>query len=437
MIGFKAYRSTPTTLDLDGPILSYTTQPVDVTEVASSTINLVGIATALPVGTGSISYQWYEVGYGPIASGSTITGTATTTLTLNELNFNDSGREFFLEAGYNASAYGVGPITAGTARSTGNAINAPLNSDIAEITVGPTIVILQQPVSVTVAVNNDATFSVLASIGSSTGAGVPSPCIAVIDETSPSQEIINDDWTAFRNRWPSRPFNIFRVPRSSGNYSGVKVPSVAPTDYNVANVTRDDGTSEGPISDWFALANLSGFPAGTTVTLWIDNSGSMNTETVRASFNKLARDCTAAGLLLEFRNSSVNAESGIDQERYIWAFIDELTGGSLPVDPNLVYQWKVNGDNAVNTTTRTVSGQNTRIMTINDSVAGIHTVACSISYPGAVNAPLLSDVVNYDVAGADVDRSIIHLEEFDVNACLLYTSPSPRDATLSRMPSSA
>ena len=34
-----------------------------------------------------------------------------------------------------------------------------------------------------------------------------------------------------------------------------------------------------------------------------------------------------------------------------------------------------------------------------------------------------------------------NMEEFvkaeDFNSCLLYTSPSPRDATLSRMPSSA
>ena len=30
-----------------------------------------------------------------------------------------------------------------------------------------------------------------------------------------------------------------------------------------------------------------------------------------------------------------------------------------------------------------------------------------------------------------------HLVYHQVNACLLYTSPSPRDATLSRMPSSA
>ena len=91
MIGFKAYRSTPTTLDLNGPILSYTTQPVGLT-TDSSTINLVGIATALPVGTGSISYQWYETGYGPISTSSTITGTATTALSLTALNYNDNGR---------------------------------------------------------------------------------------------------------------------------------------------------------------------------------------------------------------------------------------------------------------------------------------------------------------------------------------------------------
>ena len=41
----------------------------------------------------------------------------------------------------------------------------------------------------------------------------------------------------------------------------------------------------------------------------------------------------------------------------------------------------------------------------------------------------------------DVDASIAHTEELHaiklLTSCLLYTSPSPRDATLSRMPSSA
>ena len=35
------------------------------------------------------------------------------------------------------------------------------------------------------------------------------------------------------------------------------------------------------------------------------------------------------------------------------------------------------------------------------------------------------------------ERLISKMSELGVNTCLLYTSPSPRDATLSRMPSSA
>ena len=37
--------------------------------------------------------------------------------------------------------------------------------------------------------------------------------------------------------------------------------------------------------------------------------------------------------------------------------------------------------------------------------------------------------------GAETDLDLGHYERF--TGCLLYTSPSPRDATLSRMPSSA
>ena len=425
MIGFKAYRSTPTTLDLDGPILSYTQQPTGITTDGSSA-TLVGIATALPVGTGSISYQWYETGYGAVATSSTITGTATTALTLTQLNYNDDGREFYLEASYDASAYGTGLITAGTARSTGNALNAPLTSDTAKLSIGPYIVILQQPVSSTTAINNDARFNVLASIGSSTGAGVPSPCIAVLDESSPDQSVINQDWVDFRDKWPNRAFNIFRVARAGGTFwGGVKIPSTLPTDYNVTNVKRDNGDNSNT-SDWFALANLSNYVAGTTVTLWIDESGSMSSQNISASYDKFVVDCAAAGILIEYSNSNTsNLADGIHPERYIWPFIDELIGTGQQVTSNLVYQWKVNGENPVNSTTRTVSGENTNSLIINDTTAGIHTVACSITYDGraegAVNEPLLSDVVTYDAAGDDASRSILHLEEFDVNATLYNT----------------
>ena len=33
--------------------------------------------------------------------------------------------------------------------------------------------------------------------------------------------------------------------------------------------------------------------------------------------------------------------------------------------------------------------------------------------------------------------SFVHVSEFEAKHCLLYTSPSPRDGLLSRMPSSA
>ena len=41
------------------------------------------------------------------------------------------------------------------------------------------------------------------------------------------------------------------------------------------------------------------------------------------------------------------------------------------------------------------------------------------------------------LAGTDIVYQITIFNQGNIDACLLYTSPSPRDATLSRMPSSA
>ena len=43
----------------------------------------------------------------------------------------------------------------------------------------------------------------------------------------------------------------------------------------------------------------------------------------------------------------------------------------------------------------------------------------------------------FEVFSAGSNPSRLHPAAVKVMACLLYTSPSPRDATLSRMPSSA
>ena len=57
------------------------------------------------------------------------------------------------------------------------------------------------------------------------------------------------------------------------------------------------------------------------------------------------------------------------------------------------------------------------------------------------SATLVDSKSNLNFKKKDIlikDGVIVDIADtIDTNACLLYTSPSPRDATLSRMPSSA
>ena len=57
------------------------------------------------------------------------------------------------------------------------------------------------------------------------------------------------------------------------------------------------------------------------------------------------------------------------------------------------------------------------------------------------DSPLYADIKSkfskLDIADDDKDQLLSDARAALLNSCLLYTSPSPRDATLSRMPSSA
>ena len=164
MIGFQIFSSIPTSIDLNGPTLSFLEQPVGITTI-ESTASFTGIVTSTPVGTGHLSYQWYEVGVGAVGSASTAEVGIGTTLTLTGLvDPDDSGRQFYLESSYVASAYGSSPITAGTARSTGNALNAPLNSDTVTLGISPTISITTQPGIATVIADANASFGIAATV---------------------------------------------------------------------------------------------------------------------------------------------------------------------------------------------------------------------------------------------------------------------------------
>ena len=74
-IAVKIFRSRPNPVELNGPILSFSQQPVSIAQTSGGTITFTGIATATfptqepPIpnkNLGQIEYQWYEVGIGSI-----------------------------------------------------------------------------------------------------------------------------------------------------------------------------------------------------------------------------------------------------------------------------------------------------------------------------------------------------------------------------------
>ena len=69
---------------------------------------------------------------------------------------------------------------------------------------------------------------------------------------------------------------------------------------------------------------------------------------------------------------------------------------------------------------------------IGDDITQDHDVKCDVCIvgSGAGGAVLAAGLVSSGL-------KVVMLEEGGYYDCLLYTSPSPRDATLSRMPSSA
>jgi len=175
-----------TTLDLNGPILGFSTHPKNITVNNAGIATFIGIATAYFISqnptnifssnTGIVTHRWYAVGIGALSDGTnttlkaTLSGTATTTLTVSSVTSpTTSGIQFFVGADYIPSAYqSSSPITAGTGRSTGNAINEELFSNNATLTVNPFISISAQPSSSTVAQGQTTTFSVIASTSNNT-----------------------------------------------------------------------------------------------------------------------------------------------------------------------------------------------------------------------------------------------------------------------------
>ena len=175
------YRGIPTSLFLNGPKLGIVTDPQDQQNVIG-VATFTGIATAsfpdtnFALDGGSIAFKWYFDGSqildttednnsnASIVGFSSATGTGST-ITINGLTNDDNGKEVYFTADYVPSAYSQpagSAVTAGTARSTGNAFNEPLQSASGIIEVKPFIDITTQPTNQLVSVEDTATYTIAA-----------------------------------------------------------------------------------------------------------------------------------------------------------------------------------------------------------------------------------------------------------------------------------
>ena len=67
-------------------------------------------------------------------------------------------------------------------------------------------------------------------------------------------------------------------------------------------------------------------------------------------------------------------------------------------------------------------------------IADAQALTDNAEHPEKVRQNILQVALDYLACGLDPEKATIFIQSM---VCLLYTSPSPRDATLSRMPSSA
>lgn len=507
MIGFQFHNIIASKAQVNGPILTFVgaglTQPISTTRCSSGVATFTGIATAyfdtLEVpnlsNPGIITYRWYEVGVGALSDSTNITGTATTVLTVSNLRTpQDSGRRFFIRADYLASV-----STGGT--FVGNAINDPLDSNPATLTVFPNISFTTQPTSQLVAQNITATFTVEAT------------------STDPTQGSVSYQWsldgTDLTDGTTELIAQVNQFNQSYSNDATVDLPSDShDINVTVAGAQGAGGGSDNASGGGGAAGRVGTFtltPGGRTLTLACGDSGQGGGS---GNFNAYGRpggssvaaggrgggagpggwsggggggggasgvyDSSVSSYVIvaggggggggasNFRNGGGASNAG-DWSASGGSF--SISGGSQGSDKgggdgggggaggggatggggggsgedgqygggggsgggsrynsnvatlisgssstnsgdgyiNLQFKSATVAGTVVSTRrTRTVSGSNTRTLTIVSDVVGLGTVRCRATNPVACNSPILSNVVNYNVI---TSREIINFEQ--------------------------
>jgi hypothetical protein len=250
------FRRIPTDLDLNGPVLEYTTQPSDASGDKDDSVTFTVAAQALFPGDsgaedgGTITFQWYEVGVGALSNGGQLSGVTTATLTLSDLRTpQDQGRTFYCEISYLQS----GEYDSASS-GTGTAINQPLKSDEASVSVNPELEIIAQPSDRTVGENVAATFTVNAGLTDNTylsdgavvyqwyvGLGNATPTLVTdgtVQTTNITSEVVTvvEEGTAFDTE-------TFTESKSFG--TGQHNINIPPTGYNVSFTVAAAGGGRG------------------------------------------------------------------------------------------------------------------------------------------------------------------------------------------------
>ena len=393
MINQGFYRSVPTSLDLNGPILSFVQSPSGVSGSLGSTIQLVGVATAtFPNGitstTGSIAYRWYE-GTQALSDGGRLSGTATTTLTLSNLQTSDNSRQFYLEARYNPSAYGSG--------KNGRAINEPIYSNV----IGAGVVLPPAPTATLSASSTSIPYN-----GSVTLTWSTSGATNLTSNFGTTQ--LNGS-TTISNLTGTTTYSITATNAGGSTTSTVTVnvasppvppppPPTAPTAnlsaspssvaYNGSTTLTWSTSGATSLTSNFGETALSGTKIISnlisTQTYEISATNSGGTTTKQATVT-VAAPSPVIRITTQPADSSVN--EGTFTSFTVGATVDNPTGATLQ------YQWYVNGT-AVSNTVGSIGGANTPTLQISQS-AGNYTVFCRLSYSGATTVD--SRTANYIV----------------------------------------
>ena len=149
----QLFRDIQTDLDLNGPILSFTTQPVDTTINVGQTATFTAVATVsfpgdpTPINSGTIGYQWYGP-LGVLTEGTKYVGTKTTTLQITNVTSPTDVGAYYAVVDYVPST------------QTGNATNEPFRSDSGNLIAPPLLEIVAQPTSVTTLESENRNFNI-------------------------------------------------------------------------------------------------------------------------------------------------------------------------------------------------------------------------------------------------------------------------------------